>query len=162
MPKITVVTLALEDSDQTIADGIRTISDTIMRFTQPRPEGAVLSAPAIEARPAAPIAALPAPKNGKGKRKHSFEEWQAQREARRAAEASPKAPRRVGSGGKKSPLTLAIERLLATRPHTTGDLRAALAAEGTDLDMKHLCHTLSNGSVRKTMKRSKEGLWSLA
>lgn len=144
MAKITVVTLSLEGSDQTIMDGLKSIGETIQNVVLQRG----IPPPAVEA--AALIApALPSP--------------DVPVERRRGGRI-PKAARLIEGGKKKgpSPLAAAIERLLAKRSHTADELRDLLADEGLDVTMMAVAKTLGNLRVRSRAKKGPGKVWSLA
>jgi hypothetical protein len=139
MARVTVVTLHVEGSDQTVADGLRTISQTINQFVE-------------QHRAAGPErqAGMPVEEDGP---------------TPKAPPARLGVPARSGTGrhgGKEGPLMAAIRRLLAKKPLRRAELAASLSAGGESFTLKKISGTLSNGRVRGLFRKGAGGVWSLA
>ncbi len=133
MAKVTVVTLHVEGSDETVADGIRTISQTINQFVEQHRASSPMGG--LPERPALPVARARRPKVLPGQS---------------SAPAGKK---------KEGPAMVALRRLLV-KPQTSTEAIARLKADGISRSQIHCA--LSNGKSRGVFRHSADGVWSLA
>ena len=141
MPAVTVVTLHVEGSDQTIADGIRTISQTLNQFlveqrrADPQPETTAELLPA-------PTQITTSPK---------------------ALAAQPSAPRTSQRRGKEQGPIMTALRSLLLKPHTRQEIHAELQTSGIpNVTKKKVSAALTNGKARHVFRRGSDGTWLLA